>query len=1394
MILVVKCLIIRFFMSTTESISKTKNQLDKLRELFVKPSGSRKGLNRARLLVISLLLIIGAGLVYFYFYSEAEGKKFDTKRFRVLSTLEENIRKKETGYAEIFDYWKEKAAGEEVDYEALKADFGDESNVKLVKDPRPGAYYPGYYHFGNLVLAIKEKSEQDTSVTHTDSVARPVLEEVGVYIEIGKYLAGLIPQEIFDHLIIFTVENGQIPVVKFQNLPNKAVFFENELPDLLKQAPSGFYTGTVLDSVHYLGNDYRLYAHVSDQYRPSASFTENKGQYEIICGMVRESTYVSESRQVNLWWIIILSITVVTTIVSLPMLKVVFMNDLERLKSFDVVLTGMSVIIGAPFILLIILSIQGYSSYYTREQQQDLKHFGQQVDAAFIHELDVLLSDLKRLDGSKRIDAYKTNRDTDKKSIVIPQAIVDSLISYPFVNEIFGLDGAGKQTFSWTTYDTPKRFLDLKERQYYQNFSNGNIWHRKIKDDPDDTIAFTVQSVTSWTTGEHELVAAIRSTPVSSSDDTQYLAVSSLQTSVIHPILRNGYGFAIIDESGTTLFNSNPSRNNSENFIEEINFNRDVQAAIQGKQEIFTQINYWGKRMRCRIQPSAVYPLYVVTFYDLQLSRIFISEVASMCFIFLLTSFLLVGILIYVSSTFFHINRPLLKFKEFVFDWLRPDHQHDSYLLSTIHMFIMMILYLGYGVGVYLIRVPLEELAPHIVSVSLLMPSLLYTSNYWFHRCITLHLKRETDKDAPDRLKKRRIIFLHAWVILIYLIFLFYAIGDHVAFTIIVGSFVGIWFATTYALLRWYWTRNEKRKVAAQEFESVKQHLENRMAEIWYSLRSLVQRLKKEPQQKPVKKVPVSLYEEGTLKSYHWYLRIWLLSSAIAPLWIIFILADNMEEINYSRHETLQLARSMDEKAVWLNDNYRTTTSNLKERWLKNKLYGFQMQDTTVVTETYLKYYSPPKLDQHGSLYLDGTTLVRSDSLYVLEPNPEDEELPGWREWLFYIRPKYGKDMSMSHGLIPNRSTNPKWTFDKPDASEETRLHYNLDTQVGGLASITLTNEMRGNDDVGFSGNKPLYFYFFKGLVVILFIWVTFKVIGKLCRFIFSLDYQKVKASDLSTGFKDEIFLICASQTSKDQTLKSIREHHLSYLDIDHVVRLLLELNTTSDRIAMLRNCFKLEPQYLIASNYPSVLASTLKDDNDQDLPERDMLLEFISKYQQEVALESEYMPIDSAEELIESDPEHELERDKRNWMDQKSHYHYYKGLWEKSSTRERYIMYDLAQDGFANTKNSTSVLYLINKGLLKWDGRLTLFSSGFRTFILTVIKPKEGKQLEKEIASRGSWQTIQYLLYGVIAAVLVFISFGEPDFFSDFNAVLTLIASVVTLFPVVGSLFSVKE
>ena len=133
----------------------------------------------------------------------------------------------------------------------------------------------------------------------------------------------------------------------------------------------------------------------------------------------------------------------------------------------------------------------------------------------------------------------------------------------------------------------------------------------------------------------------------------------------------------------------------------------------------------------------------------------------------------------------------------------------------------------------------------------------------------------------------------------------------------------------------------------------------------------------------------------------------------------------------------------------------------------------------------------------------------------------------------------------------------------------------------------------------------------------------------------------------------------------------------------------------------------------------------------------------------------------------------------------------YYNDIWNGLPTRERYLLYDLAKDGFLNIKNRNSLFALMKKGLIVWRDRPRIFNESFKNFIHTSVSLNEALRLERKNQASGSWSNVRIVFYLIIATTIAFIIMGKPELLQDFEALIGALGGLGVIIPLVSKLLA---
>jgi len=123
----------------------------------------------------------------------------------------------------------------------------------------------------------------------------------------------------------------------------------------------------------------------------------------------------------------------------------------------------------------------------------------------------------------------------------------------------------------------------------------------------------------------------------------------------------------------------------------------------------------------------------------------------------------------------------------------------------------------------------------------------------------------------------------------------------------------------------------------------------------------------------------------------------------------------------------------------------------------------------------------------------------------------------------------------------------------------------------------------------------------------------------------------------------------------------------------------------------------------------------------------------------------------------------------------------YYHSLWASSTKEERYLIFDLAQDGLINASNISGIQKLIRKGIIvQTQDTLAIMNKSFRNFVLTVVKPEDALRMEIEIESQDNWRRLRTPISIVLFGLGAFIFYTQRDVLNETLAFVTGAAALI--------------
>ncbi|HEX8428151.1 hypothetical protein [Hymenobacter sp.] len=125
--------------------------------------------------------------------------------------------------------------------------------------------------------------------------------------------------------------------------------------------------------------------------------------------------------------------------------------------------------------------------------------------------------------------------------------------------------------------------------------------------------------------------------------------------------------------------------------------------------------------------------------------------------------------------------------------------------------------------------------------------------------------------------------------------------------------------------------------------------------------------------------------------------------------------------------------------------------------------------------------------------------------------------------------------------------------------------------------------------------------------------------------------------------------------------------------------------------------------------------------------------------------------------------------------------------LWETLSPHERYLLYDLAQDGLVNGRDSLIINDLLERGLLLYDQLgIRIVNETFRSFILIGLPQEQALRIEREALqeaqSDSAWSQRSFPVFLLLSAAGLFIFVTQRSTLNEVQSFLTAILSIAPL------------
>ncbi|UII19337.1 hypothetical protein [Fulvivirga ligni] len=1083
---------------------------------------------------------------------------------------------------------------------------------------------------------------------------------------------------------------------------------------------------------------------------------KNETQPWMMVGLVNQHSFQSATKRLDIWVLLILVALLCLIILGFPLIKLIFISEIERLKRSDVVLAGISVVLGAPIIVTLFLNGFYYINQYYFGVSGSLSDLANKIETNFDKDIDNELTLLDSYDSNEQFIAIDTVR---KKYTGI----------FKNISHIHPTDGLIDQVenFPLNQQVTTKN-SNLSHREYFKAYQNKEFWHREIDGKSYD---YVVRPVISLEQNAEESVFVLpgRNELETPDHKHEYPLVASVELPSVHSaVLAPGYSFMIIDQDGLVWHHFEKGRSSLEYFLEETRDHQLLKASITGNIEAEHLINYQGKNYLMRIIPMKSKPLFVVTMYDVEFLRYRISEILSLGSIAIIIAFIVTGIFT-VITILRHNQYNAHKYKLFSFYFLEPrlSKKHDYILITLIFIFFMLILaaFAFFGGG--------------------LKPSAVFVGN----------------------------MLLMVWGYCI--VYQILVPGEH---------FTKFLLLIVIALIN-YFTEHSIKIIVIQLIFLVT------LGVVTVFKDRLLQWI-----ERAVVHIPWGRYQNCYIN----FLFVWLIFTSIFPAFNYFIKARQIEDIIWMKYAQVQMAHAYNDKLLNLEakeiSNFDYVNNGI---YFVNKDNSFRGAGWTDLDSGAVKSKFRSMLFKYRPVY-GSLTAETQPFVFLGADNAAWKWKENGNELLFRYKMKVPKDFtndfsdstylymtSIIPGIHPLKGSSSQMTFGFIilGCALLLALHFLITFFVQRIFGISLLQHLKRNIDSNRNVNIRSK--------NILLIGVTYAGKHLLCDHLVNgkkraelsllkledaavddvLNINLLMKGDGATDWKDyDVFIIKNFEYGYQSLLLNGLKIKLLKELIDERKRIIIISSIYPKQIldfynAQLKTSEKQEElihqratwKYLLGSfseiikplnnNVKKVISAFNEVDLNLTGWERK---EALKKLTQELGC-GNFLPTLTRPVLEMSLKSNQIDDNQLIISANSLAFGYYNSIWNSLEQREKFLVYDIAVDGFVNLKNDKALYSLMRKGIVKFEDRPRLFNDSFRNHIMSSVRKKEANEMAQKIKEQGSWASVKVILYIVIAAIAGFLFIGEPSFVEDFSTFLSILAGIATVMPLVSGMLGGK-
>ncbi|MCG8309013.1 MAG: cache domain-containing protein [Cytophagales bacterium] len=1118
---------------------------------------------------------------------------------------------------------------------------------------------------------------------------------------------------------------------------------------------------------------------------------ELDGEFWVLGGFMNSDFYNRQKRSVEPTILLIAISVLLFILLASQLIKLFILSEFEQFFIRNIIISVVSITVGSSMLVIGLMSTVSYWTVDRNEKDLELEILNDHIKESFFDELSDVINFIKTCDNT--LSAYnwlspptRISRSDFLDTFNIEHADIEKF------DNTYWISKKGDEMVQVYEATRPVSYLNLERREYFRSIRDGHgyVYSDFFSSGP---IRFYFQPLKSWVTGKKTVVVSIESAgarlnldsiPVVAAMATQFRSLQKCQ-------LSPGYGFALIDEEGKVLFHNDDRLSLSENFLKECSDVKEIQSAMLSRASFKKSITYHNKKYRIYLRPVQNMPVYLITYHDREIFRLPGVLIFYYAILFSLTGLISVGFWILFLSVFnYHSSK--LKFKSLILDWAVPDvNKLPWYWKATIVNTLAIII-------ICIAEVVFSKSLTNKFIFLFLAANFVFPVNYFM-------LRKCTERDLTVfRLGKILKLIFSDRVILVFVgllvVFNVFLIHKDYTFTLNIVLYQLALLSLLFVPLFLHFIK----------FKSsfLKKVLDIKLAH-----------------------------------AYTAFTISWLILVSIIPSIFYFGIAHQNELNIWKKFDQLQIVREMyrrdmekasrDEvhRGFYLVLNEKDTTCEMpeheKESLLINTIFHHlrlpvgslsdltksfvpEIRDTSEKWAFRIADNTGRRSLTAGYQYLG----KRADLQFLRPPNLSNidayknkyPDAGPWKAWsgsivlaailvlvvliyimLYYLLNKIfgfeflisGRLVSSSRQQVLSSVTDgndvfvvglPAPDFDElkgkvariddpgTEAAAETakgkgqklKVEYiDLQDRRGAASADLVDRKLVVIDHFEYSCNDPDRLRQNLALVE------EIKNQGKQVVIFSSISPRQVeriysqfgKSGPVRDPEKQASFMNDADLWVKLLKSFHVLHYRLAQNNMDHFVAedrhsLLQTQLTKLIRAELSASTYFKGVEHLVAQKYNLILEQW--KDRDITRTELKTLKEEMILYIQDIAQS------------------------------------YYFALWNTCYKKQRFLLYDLAFDNIANFKDGATVLFLLKKGILKFDNGVHIMNDSFRHFVIDVLSQEDARAMRREMEQKGAWNSTKVVLFIVAISLLVFIFMVNKGSINQMSAIITGVVALI--------------